>query len=385
MRLMDVAWSNLRRRRSKVLLLVLGLAVGVMTVVALQAITATLRADMEVKLDEYGANILVVPRSRALSLSYGGLTVAAATYDVGELTTSDVALIPTIPYSRNISIIAPKLLSAVEIRGHTVLMAGVDFPAELRLKKWWRLIGREPETEGEAIVGARLASLLDLNTGSSVQVGNETFRIVAVLAENGTQDDDILFVALPAAQRALNRPGAVTLVEVAALCTACPIEELVKEIEAVLPQARVVALRQAVTLRMETVEQLGRFSVLVSSVVLGISGLVVMTTMLGAVAERKPEIGLLRAVGFRRTHIARIILTEAGILSGLGGLLGWLMGMAAAMLLTPTVAQATVSVQWNPWLAIGAVGLALVVGLLAGLYPAIQAARLDPTTALRSL
>ncbi len=385
MRLMDIARSNLRRRRSKVLLLVLGLAVGVMTVVALQAITATLRADMEVKLDEYGANILVVPRSRALSLSYGGLTVAAATYDVGELTTSDVALISTIPYSRNISIIAPKLLSAVEIQGHTVLVAGVDFPAELRLKEWWHLIGRQPETEEDAIVGARLASLLGLNTGSSVRVGDEAFRIVALLAENGTQDDDMLFVALPAAQQALNRPGAVTLVEVAALCTACPIEELVKEIQAVLPQARVVALRQAVTLRMGIVEQLGRFSALVSGIVLGISGLVVMTTMLGAVAERKPEIGLLRAVGFRRTHIARIILTEAGILSGLGGLLGWLMGMAAAMLLTPTVAQATVSVQWNPWLAIGAVGLALVVGLLAGLYPAIQAARLDPTTALRSL
>lgn len=86
MRLSDVIWSNLRRRKGRMVLLVLGLILGVGTVVALMAITATLQEDVANKMDQYRANILIVPRSSSLSLSYGGLTVAAASYDVGELT-----------------------------------------------------------------------------------------------------------------------------------------------------------------------------------------------------------------------------------------------------------------------------------------------------------
>jgi putative ABC transport system permease protein len=385
MDLFDIAWSNLRRRKARVLLLVLGLTIGVTTVVALQTITRTLEADVGNKLDEFGANILVVPHSNSLSLSYGGLTVSSATFDVGELTDRDVAQIWTIPNARNLSIVAPKLLSAAEVGERSVLVAGVDFESELRLKPWWALEGSEPGADDHAIVGSRVAELLGLSLGSLVQVGGQTFQMVAVLAENGQQDDDMLFVDLGAAQRALNRPGVVSLIEVAALCTACPIEQMVSQIQAALPQARVSALRQAVTLRMEMVGQLMRFSWAVSAVVLVIGGLVVLTTMLGAVTERKQEIGVLRAVGFRRRHIVNIILTEATLVSLLGGLLGWLTGMGTAVVLAPLVTQASLPVSWDPLLALWAVTIALVVGVAASVYPAVRAARLDPTTALRAL
>ncbi len=385
MGLMDIAWNNIRRRKGKVFLLVMGLTIGVTTVVALQAITQMMQEDVGIKLDEFGANILVVPHSNSLSLSYGGLTVSSAAYDVGELTSQDAELINTIPNARNVSIIAPKLLSAVEIKEQMVLVAGVDFDTELRLKKWWRLIGKDPQSDDQAIVGARMASLLDLSAGSQVPVGDRTFEIVAVLAENGQQDDDTLFIDLSAAQQALNRPDAISLIEVSALCTACPIEDMVAQIQQVLPQARVTGLRQAVTLRMETVGQITRFAWALSGVVLVIGGLVVLTTMLGAVTERRREIGVFRAIGFRRTHIMSVILAEAALVSLLGGFLGWLIGMSAATLLAPGVAQVSIAVQWDLWLALAAVSIALVVGLLSSLYPAIRAAQLDPTTALRAL
>jgi len=103
------------------------------------------------------------------------------------------------------------------------------------------------------------------------------------------------------------------------------------QIERAVPQARVTALRQAVTLRMEMVGQLMRFSWALSAVVLVIGGLVVLTTMLGSVSERKQEIGVLRAIGFRRRHIVNVILTEATLVSVLGGVLGWLVGMGIAV------------------------------------------------------
>jgi putative ABC transport system permease protein len=209
--------------------------------------------------------------------------------------------------------------------------------------------------------------------------------VAGILEENGSQDDDILFIDLAAAQEVMKKPDSVSLVEVAALCIECPVEDMVEQISGVLPQARVTALRQAVTLRMETVGQLSRFALAVSLVVIAIGALVVLTTMLGAVAERRQEIGLFRALGFRQRHVMRVILGEAALVSLGGGLLGWSLGMGTAALLAPRLANLTIPVTWNPWLAAGAVGGALVIGLVGSLYPAVSAARLDPTTALRSL
>ncbi len=385
MRLIDVIFRNLRRRVGRKLLLVAGLAIGVATVVALMAITTAMQADVANKLDEYGANILIVPKANDLSLSYGGVTVASAAYDVGELTVEDLDRIRTIKNARNISVIAPKLLGALPIGGRTVLVAGVRFEEEFRLKQWWDTKGEEPDAADEAVVGVRLARTLNLDPGDKVEISGRGFRVAGVLAENGSQDDDILFIDLVAAQQVMDKPQSVSLVEVAALCTECPVEDMVEQIGGVLPQARVTALRQAVTLRMETVNQLSRFALAVSAVVVIIGGLVVLTTMLGAVAERRQEIGLFRALGFRQRHVMRVILGEAALVSLGGGLLGWLLGMGAAMVLAPRLANVFAPVAWNPVLALGAVGGALLVGLLASLYPAANAARLDPTTALRSL
>ncbi len=385
MQVTDIALNSLRRRKGRMIFLVLGLAIGVATVVALVAITNTMQTDVAVKMDEYGANILIVPRAGDLSLSYGGVTVASAAYDVGELSLADLDRLQTIPNARNISVIAPKLLGAIAVGEQPVLVAGVRFLDELRLKQWWHLDGAEPDGAYDALAGVRLAQLLNLHPGGTVNLNGQTFRVVGILAENGTQDDDILFIDLAAAQQVMNKPGSISLVEVAALCTACPIEEMVRQIGEVLPQARVTALRQAVTLRMNTVRQLERFALAVAAVVTAIGGMVVLTTMLGSVSERRQEIGLFRAMGFRQRHVMQIILSEAALVSLVGGALGWLAGMGAAMLLTPYLANVTVPVQWNPWVALGAAGSALVIGLGASIYPAIYAARLDPTIALRSL
>ena len=385
MRLIDVILNNVRRRWGRKLLLVLGLTVGVATVVALMAITSTMKADVSTKLDEYGANILIVPKANDLALSYGGVTVASAAYDVGELTVADLDLIKTIKNARNISVVAPKLLGAIPMSGQSVLVAGVRFPDELRLKQWWEMDGEEPDAPDEALAGLRLARALRLQPGQTLEINGQAFRVAGILAENGSQDDDILFIDLGAAQQVMNKPESVSLVEVAALCTECPVEDMVDQISDVLPQARVTALRQAVTLRMETVGQLSRFSMAVSAVVVTIGALVVLTTMLGAVTERRQEIGLFRALGFRQRHVMYIILGEAALVSLLGGVLGWLLGMGTATLLAPRLAGTTMAVSWDPWLALGAVGGALLVGLLASLYPARSAARMDPTAALRAL
>ena len=384
MRLSTISMNNLRRRRGKALLQVLGLAAGVATVVSMLAITAALRADTEQKLDQYGANILVVPRSEDLSLSYGGVSVGVSTA-VQELTDADVASIRTIPNAENISTVAPKLLGAVEVGGTRALLVGVDFPKELRLKRWWTFEGQKPEGSEQVILGRDAAQRLKASPGSRLQILGRDFTVAAVLNPIGNQEDGLIFADLGAVQGLLGKPGQVSLVEVSALCSTCPIDQIVAQIGDKLPQAKVIALAQVMKSREETVEQLGNFSLAVSAVVLLVGGLVVLTTMMSSVNERTREIGIFRAVGFRRSHVVQIILMEAVLLSLVSGLVGWAVGTLGSSLIAQRVAQLEAPVSWNPLLAVSALGLATLVGLAGSLYPALRASALDPAEALRGI
>jgi putative ABC transport system permease protein len=107
---------------------------------------------------------------------------------------------------------------------------------------------------------------------------------------------------------------------------------------------------------------------------------------MGSVNERTTEIGVFRAIGFRKSHIMRIILLEAALVSLLAGVLGYLAGMGGARLALPFMAESSKALMvWDVWVAVGSVSLALVLGLLASLYPALHASRMDPTEALRAL
>ena len=106
MRLSHISFGNLRRRKGKTVLLMAGLTIGVAMVVAMMGITFQMQEDIEKKLDEYGANIIVSPRSENLSLTYGGVSVTDASYDVEELREADASLIGTIENKKNISAVA---------------------------------------------------------------------------------------------------------------------------------------------------------------------------------------------------------------------------------------------------------------------------------------
>jgi putative ABC transport system permease protein len=106
--------------------------------------------------------------------------------------------------------------------------------------------------------------------------------------------------------------------------------------------------------------------------------------MMGSVNERTHEIGVFRAIGFRRVHITRLILLEAVAASMLAGVLGYAAGMATASAVLPVMADGA-RLAWTPLLAVTAVSLAVLTGALASLYPALHAGKLEPTETLRAL
>jgi len=385
MKLRTISFNNLKRRKGKTVFLTIGLLIGITTVVTLLSITKAMKADIQNKIDEFGANMVVVPKSDDLALSYGGITVSSASYDVRELNEKDAAKIRTIRNRENINVVAPKLLGATEVEGNQVLLVGVRFPEELKLKKWWTIKGAKPMSSADVLLGSQAARKLGKNVGDPLSLGGREFRVVGILKETGSQEDSLIYADLEQTQSILNKPGKISMIEVSAWCTTCPIEKIVAQTRRVLPHAKVTALKFAVEARKNTVNMFSNFSLALSAVVLLIGSLIVLTTMMSSVNERTREIGIFRAIGFRRSHIMRIILLEAFIISLTSGILGYLLGIGGARLLAPHVAAIEVTVAWDPQLALGAVGLSILIGLAASFYPARRASVLDPVEALRSI
>jgi len=384
-RLRTVAFSNLRRRKSRAAFLVAGLLVGIGTVVALLTLSQALTVQAQNNLETYGANIIVAPRTDGLSLSYGGVTLGDVAVGSQDIRQADLARIATIANRRNIAIIAPELLGAVSVGGRQGLLMGVQPKSEFDLKKWWSLDGRPPRNGHEIVAGSAAAAALKLRTGAVLKVDGRPFTVTGILRPTGSQDDDLLIADLGAAQGVLGKPGKVSMIQIAALCSNCPVEKIVAQLGGVLPGTKVTAMQDKVKNRMHAIDQFRAFSWLVAGVIIGIEALVVFVTMMGSVNERTREIGIFRALGFRRLHVTRLILIEATVASLLAGVLGYLAGMAVSYALLPLLAGDGVTVTWAPALAAGAVGLAVVIGAVASLYPALRASRMDPTVALRAL
>jgi len=384
-KLRTVALDNLRRRKSRAAFLVGGLLVGIGTVVTLLTLSAALTVEAQNNLETFGANILVAPRTDGLSLSYGGVSLGGVSVGARGIREADLARIDTIKNRRNIAIVAPELLGAVNVNGRQGLLMGVRPKEEFELRKWWVVDGRAPRNGNETVAGSVAAQTLGLSKGARLTIDGRRFTVTGILRPTGSQDDGLLIIDLAAAQSVLHKPGMVSMVQVAALCSDCPVEDIVDQLGGVLPGTRVTALQEKVRNRMDAIDQFRTFSYLVAAVIVAIEALVVFVTMMGSVNARTREIGIFRALGFRRGHVTRLILIEAAVASVIAGVLGYLAGMGLSYALLPLLAGDGVSVAWAPSLAAAAVALAVLIGSLASLYPALHASRLDPTIALRAL
>jgi putative ABC transport system permease protein len=388
MKLLDISLNNLMRKKGRTFFLVSGLAIGIGAAVAMTSVGDAMNKEVMHALDEFGANILVLPASEGLPLSYGGLTVSAVTTGGRELTMQDVARIRTIQNKDNISTVAPKLLVQTEVKGTKVLVAGVDFKAEQRLKKWWRTAAGTPaRAAGEAQIGKDAAGHLHLAPGDTISLpGGGTLKVTGVLDNTGSQDDGLLFADIGWVQQHFRKGNAVSLIELSALCSGCPIEDMVAQVNGALPGARAVAVKETVELKMQAMHYFHKFSLGISALLLIVAGLIIFFAMTASVKERVQEIGLFRAIGFRTGHIIQVLLTEAFIVSLLAGTVGYAIGIASPRFVAPYLMSAyNLKFEFDPVLLVGALLASVVVGLAASVYPAVRAGQLDPVEALKTL
>jgi putative ABC transport system permease protein len=382
-----VASVGLRTRRVRAALSALGIAIGVAAIVAVLGLSASSQAGLLSEIDKLGTNLLTVTNGQTLFGQAAELPLAAPgmisrigpvtqVQETGS-TSADVYRSPLIPsVNTNAISVQASSLGLPATVGATVA-AGTYLNAAT---------AREPV----AVLGAAAAQRLGIDRiypGERVWLGGQWFYLAGILSSAllAPEIDGSVLVGFPAAERYLGFDGHPTTVYVRSVtsqtaavqsvlgATANP--EAPNEVDVSQPSAALTARAEAQGALNSLFLGLGAVSLLVGAV--GVANI-----MLIGVLERRSEIGLRRALGATRRQIRNQFLSEAILLALLGGAAGVVAGILATAVYANTKSW-TVVIPTTAWA--GGLAAAVVIGAIAGLLPAIRAARMSPTEALRTV
>lgn len=387
MNILTIPLRTMRKKWLKTVMLLLVFTLSVVSIVSLNYVSRVVGESLEKKLTAFGANILVMPGSEKLTVSYGGFSLGDMVMGMTDLRESEVEeKILSIGYRDRISVIAPKLVSMTRIGDVAVGVIGVRFDREKILKGYWALDGAFPDTDNGVLAGAKAADKLGLAVGDSLDLGGRTAVVTGVIQPTGSDDDSVLFANMDFAQALFGEPDHVSFVEVSALCAGCPIEDIVAQLVEKLPGVEIQALQSIVKQRMYAMHFVEHLILTVSLVILFIACCMVGATMLSSVNERIKEIGLLRSLGFSRRNVFGIFCFEAVIIGMASGVMGYFGGYALSLkVLALLDMSAEASLSMHPGHLALTCLLIVGVSVLAAFFPSWKAASIEPSTALISL
>lgn len=387
MNILTIPYRNMKRKKMRTALIILVFSFGILSIVALNNISKVVGTGLEKKLNQFGANIILSPKSEGLNVSYGGFSLGNLSYVVKYLSEKEVVDgVEHIEFRQNISTIAPKLISSKIINSEQYPVIGINFEEETKIKSYWNMNGRMPAKDDEILLGSKAAAQLYSTVGQTVQIDGEMYSVAGILNVNGNDDDNVIFMDLHRLQKIENKIDKVNFVEVSALCSGCPIEDIVSQISQKLPGIDIKALQSIVKQRMSAVMFVENLALTVSLVILVTACLMIGLFMFASVNERKKEIGVLRSLGYSKFNIFSVFSFEAlsvGLVSGIVGFLsGYFLSLYALKFLHIENAG---DLTFSGGAFMFTVSGVMLISVIASSYPSLKAARIQPSEVLVQL
>lgn len=399
--LIRISWEALMRNKTRALLTMLGIIIGIGSVIAMVSIGQSSSRSISNQISEMGTNMIMVMRA---SQRQNGVNIGSG--NVKTLKASDVDAI--LEYSPNVSMASPSVSYAGQI-----IYGANNWPGSIQggnsdyinIRKYEVASGSnfsETDVKNSAkvcLVGTTVVENLFPNgedpVGKVVRFGKIPLRIIGVLESKGQnqmgQDqDDIIIAPYTTVQK---RMLAITHIHMifASAASEEVADQATADIENILRRTHKIRSGQDDDFQVRTQQQMldmmssitGMLTILLAAIAaisLLVGGIGIMNIMYVTVTERTREIGLRMAVGARNGDILRQFLFESTILSLIGGVIGIVLGIGLAY-------AASALLNWPFVISIPTIGISFVVcaaiGMFFGWYPAKKAANLDPITALR--
>ena len=396
--LLQLALGRLGTGKLRTALTMLGVIIGVASVVALVAVGQGATSGISSRLQGLGTNLLTVNAGA----SFSGSTRGAA----GSSTTLKLADAVALRSLAGVDAVAPELstqklvVAGTKNTTTTVIGTTADYPTVRAYTIWQGSFLTSASIDAGlrvAVLGATTADDLGLGAsaiGTDITVGGLPFRVVGILqAKGGTgfaSPDDEVLVPVSTANSLLVGGSSVRSIGVS-VATPDQMTTVTAEITAALRERHGLTGTAADDFTVQNQDQLlatvssvtTLLSVLlagIASISLIVGGIGIMNIMLVSVRERTREIGIRKAIGARGRDILAQFLIEALALSLAGGLVGIAVGLAISALIGVIAGWGFI---FSPLTVLAAVGFSLMVGIVFGVWPASQAARLDPVVALR--
>jgi putative ABC transport system permease protein len=379
------AGVGLRTRRMRAALSALGIAIGVAAMVAVLGLSASSQAGLLAEIDKLGTNLLKVSPGQQLGGGDAKLPVEAPSM-IARI--GPVETVQSTGKTEAMAYRSPHILS-INTNSITVNATSLDLPDAIRTTvAQGRYLNAATAKQPVAVLGSAAAGRLGMakiHPGARIWVGGQWFYIVGILnsAALTPEIDSSVLVGYPAAQKYLHYDGHPSTVYVRADT------DQVTDVQGVLAatanpqnpdQVSVSKPSAALVARAATKSALNGLFLGLGAVALLVGGIGVANTMVISVLERRSEIGLRRALGATKGNIRIQFLSEAVLLAALGGVVGVALGVVSTGVFAQVKGWATVvpTLAWG-----GGLGAAVAIGAIAGLLPALRAARMQPTEALR--
>ncbi len=398
--LVRLAISRLGTSRVRSFLTMLGIIIGVGSVVALVAVGQGASSGITDRISSLGTNLLTINAGASFSGGFRQVAGSATT-----LTLEDAEAVKAID---GVAAVSPELSSSQTVVAGdlntttTILGTSQDYLTVRAYELWQGSFLTDTANEQAlrvAVLGSTTADDLELGAdaiGSTVSIGGIPFEVVGILQSKGsttsTSADDQVLVPVATLKKYFTGSATSGVRSIGvSVATAEQMSAVKSDVTALLQERHEIGADETDDFSVADQTQLlatatsiyGVLTVLlvgVASISLLVGGIGIMNIMLVSVRERTREIGIRKAIGARNRDILLQFLVEALVLSVLGGLIGVVVGLTTSLLISTLAGWAF---TFNPLTLVVAMVFSLVVGVIFGVWPARQAARLNPIAALR--
>jgi len=369
MTFLTIVTRGLWRRPVRTGLTMVGISIGIAAVVALVGISRGFETSWQAGMKTRGTDVVVSNMGSALTPKPFSATV--------------VDRITPIPH---VAETCSLLVDLVGVEKAEMMIVSARQWGGFSWKNLKIVEGRLPNDAKEkaVVLGRTAAEVLKKKVGDTLQLETEELAVVGIVDGGAVVENGSVILSLPLFQELTGNEGKINIIDLRVTpgTTKEEIIQLCDKITSVVPEARAVVagdhIRDSQAYRIIRAMSWGT-SLL--AVLVGVLG--VMNTMMMTVFERTQEICVLLAIGWKRSRIMRMILWESALLGFLGGVCGVLLGVAGVkVLVTAPAMRGLLEPDLNPRLLVMAVAIAVVVGVVSGVYPAWRSSRLMPSQAL---